>query len=95
MGAMLLAAAGALALAATPSVAAPSSPHYLDRDGQRHAADGHLVALKSCAPNGATGECVDHTWTDTQIRYGVCSDHGGLLQWITLPIDDWHPGIRR
>lgn len=34
------------------------------------------------APDGATAECVDGTYSFSQSRRGTCSHHGGVARWL-------------
>lgn len=36
----------------------------------------------SSAPNGATAQCRDGTYSFSQSRRGTCSHHGGVAKWL-------------
>src|ERR1700689_3201394 len=36
----------------------------------------------SAAPQGATAQCVDGTYSFSQSRRGTCSHHGGVAKWL-------------
>jgi Protein of unknown function (DUF3761) len=36
----------------------------------------------SAAPQGATAQCADGTYSFSQSRRGTCSHHGGVAKWL-------------
>jgi hypothetical protein len=36
----------------------------------------------SAAPQGATAQCADGTYSFSQSRKGTCSHHGGIAKWL-------------
>jgi len=36
----------------------------------------------SAAPQGATAQCADGTYSFSQSRKGTCSHHGGVAKWL-------------
>src|SRR5437763_11663628 len=40
------------------------------------------TAAMSTAPNGATGQCADGSYTRAKTQRGACSKHGGVKKWF-------------
>jgi hypothetical protein len=57
-----------------------SKPHYYtNRAGQRV----QSPTKASAAPEGATAQCRDGSYSFSQSRRGTCSDHGGVASWLS------------
>jgi len=57
------------------------------RSGVRHYTNSNGVRVKSptyynSAPEGASAECYDGTYSFSQSRRGTCSHHGGVKRWL-------------
>ncbi len=66
-----------IATAAPAFVACPA--------GQYENADNACVARPrqaDTAPDGATAQCRDDTYSFSQNRRGTCSGHGGVARWL-------------
>lgn len=88
--------AAVIALAVgSPAIARHYSHHY-SRHYSHHAyggsssdyytaASGHRVhrpMSARSAPQGATAQCRDHTWSFSESHRGTCSWHGGVARWL-------------
>lgn len=89
----IIALTAAIALASSPAAfAAPG--YHLDAKGGCHADKGgkfapkamcaapNIVTAKATPPAGATGKCVDGTYTMSKSKSGACSSHKGLAMWM-------------
>ncbi|WP_322033613.1 DUF3761 domain-containing protein [Paraburkholderia sp. J76] len=94
LSARLAAAAFALCLAA-PAFAFQPSPGtyaapdesdldnhrgYVNRDGQAVHSPAHTRSGR--APEGASAQCRDGTYSFSRHHSGTCSRHGGVAQWL-------------
>jgi len=57
-----------------------SHRHYRNKDGQDVHAPSKSKAGK--APDGASAQCRDGSYSFSQHRRGTCSRHGGIAQWL-------------
>jgi hypothetical protein len=65
-----------------------STPNESDLDNHQSYRnhDGHSVhspahSRSGAAPDGATAQCRDGTWSFSRHRSGTCSRHGGVAAW--------------
>lgn len=76
--------ADATASADQTSIAAETSPtwssggSYIDSDG--HEVSSPVYAPQ--APDGASAQCRDGTYSFSHHRRGTCSHHGGVAEWL-------------
>jgi len=90
---LLLLALGAFAKPSVPASAphpAASAPwnesqlvehrSYVNSSGQVVHSPAHTVSGK--APQGATAQCGDGSYSFSQHRRGTCSHHGGVAAWL-------------
>ena len=54
--------------------------HYINKDGAVVHSPAHSVS--GTAPNGASAQCRDGSYSFSQHRSGTCSHHGGVSKWI-------------
>ena len=54
--------------------------HYVNKDGATVHSPAHSVS--GTAPNGASAQCRDGSYSFSQHRSGTCSHHGGVAYWI-------------
>ena len=62
----------------------PAKPKCTD-NGTYVNSQGHTVKRpENCttAPQGATAQCRDGTYSSSQSRRGTCSHHGGVAKWL-------------
>ncbi|WP_438394490.1 DUF3761 domain-containing protein [Caballeronia sp. DA-9] len=52
---------------------------YRNHDGQTVHSPAH--SRSGAAPDGATAQCRDGTWSFSRHRSGTCSRHGGVAAW--------------
>lgn len=52
---------------------------YRNHDGQTVHSPAH--SRSGAAPEGATAQCRDGTWSFSRHRSGTCSRHGGVAAW--------------
>jgi hypothetical protein len=55
-----------------------SSDYYTARSGHRV----HRPVQASHAPQGASAQCRDRSWSFSESRRGTCSHHGGVARWL-------------
>jgi hypothetical protein len=53
---------------------------YVNRSGQQVHSPAHSTT--GAAPQGATAQCRDGTFSFSQHRSGTCSHHGGVAAWL-------------
>jgi hypothetical protein len=81
------------AFAQTPQQPSPNQPNPQQQQSKPKCADnGTYVNSKgetvkrpencSSAPQGATAQCADGTYSFSQSRRGTCSHHGGVAKWL-------------
>ncbi|MFI5782359.1 DUF3761 domain-containing protein [Nocardia sp. NPDC051570] len=78
-----VAVASAFAPAATAVAAAPA--FVACPAGQYENSDSVCVSApqqSDTAPDGATAQCRDDTYSFSQHRRGTCSGHGGVARWL-------------
>jgi resuscitation-promoting factor RpfB len=75
----------------SPPPSASSAPHNnpakpkCTNNGTYVNSQGHTVKRpENCtaAPQGATAQCRDGTYSSSQSRRGTCSHHGGVARWL-------------
>ncbi len=54
--------------------------HYRNRDGATVHSPAH--SLSGGAPQGASAQCRDGTYSFSRHHSGTCSRHGGVAQWL-------------
>lgn len=54
--------------------------HYRNKDGQEIHSPAHTQNGK--APQGASAQCGDGSYSFSQHRSGTCSRHGGVASWL-------------
>jgi hypothetical protein len=57
----------------------PKPRYYTNKAGQRV----ESPTKASAAPQGATAQCRDGSYSFSQSRRGTCSHHGGVGRWLT------------
>jgi Protein of unknown function (DUF3761) len=57
-----------------------SKPHYYTNSAGQHV---QSPTKASAAPEGATAQCRDGSYSFSQSRRGTCSHHGGVAKWLT------------
>jgi uncharacterized protein YgiM (DUF1202 family) len=60
------------------STASTRVKHYTNSNGVRVQSPTHY----NSAPDGASAECYDGTYSFSQSRRGTCSHHGGVKRWL-------------
>jgi hypothetical protein len=81
------------AFAQTPQQPSPNQPTPQQQQSKPKCTDnGTYVNSKgetvkrpencSSAPQGATAQCADGTYSFSQSRRGTCSHHGGVAKWL-------------
>lgn len=61
----------------------PTAPQQTATSGSGYTnVDGNHVNSPSSNPAGATAQCNDGTYSDSQHRSGTCSHHGGVAAWL-------------
>lgn len=53
---------------------------YVNRSGNKVHRPAHTVSGK--APDGATAQCRDGSYSFSQSHRGTCSHHGGVSRWL-------------
>ncbi|MGH8158501.1 MAG: DUF3761 domain-containing protein [Rhodanobacter sp.] len=56
------------------------SGSYVNRAGNEVHRPAHTVS--GAAPDGATAQCRDGSYSFSQSRRGTCSHHGGVSRWL-------------
>jgi Protein of unknown function (DUF3761) len=57
----------------------PPARYYTNKAGQRV----QSPTKATTAPEGATAQCRDGSYTFSRSRRGTCSHHGGVASWLT------------
>ncbi|MEU6565274.1 DUF3761 domain-containing protein [Nocardia nova] len=73
-----LAGSSHLQLTSTQQIADCGPDSYVNSDGQCV----HDPESAATAPDGATAQCSDGTYSFSQHHSGTCSGHGGVARWL-------------